>query len=300
MRKLFKTAIPVTGIIIVSTMFTGCSGVKQADKLTVSDLFADALNVIKNSDSLCVDGDIDMDIKMESSGLSVSFSVTGDAKMEADIKNDAIHSEFDANIDALGISQSMFMENYMVRDGENIISYTAQSAGDSDDKQWAYSVKDSDGFSIANFLDEVDVKDAEFKEYLESVTTDLVITKDTETIDNKACYVVNGILQLDAETLNGISSDYMTDVNNDKYDIKSVWYFSKDNHELKRVELDFASSIKNINTDSYEITFEPNKLDLTFNFSRNEKVEVTVPEEIKENAKESVDSDHAFDLLTEI
>ena len=118
MRKLFKTAIPVAGILAAATVFAGCTSVKQADKLTVSDLFADAVNIIKKNNSLSVDGDIDMGVKMESSGLSFAVDVTGYAKMEADIKNDVIHSEFDADIGTLGLSQSMFMENYMVRDGE--------------------------------------------------------------------------------------------------------------------------------------------------------------------------------------
>lgn len=297
MRKLFKTAIPLVGILAAATVFAGCTSVKQAHKLTVSDLFADAVNVIKKNNSLSVDGDVDMSVKMESSGLSFAVDVTGDAKMEADIKNDVVHSEFDAEIGTMGLSQSMLVENYVVRDGEKYISYTAKTTGDRQDKRWAYTVRDAGGFSIAELISKVDIKDDGFINSLENATTDMVITGETETIDDKECYVVSGILQLNGNTFNGFSSDHTTTITDDKLDIKSVWYFAKDNHELKRTELDLASSVKKINTDAFDIAFEPEKLNLTLDFSYDKKIEITVPEEIKENAKESVDSEHAIELM---
>ena len=300
MRKLFKTAIPVAGILAAATVFAGCTSVKQADKLTVSDLFADAVNIIKKNNSLSVDGDVDMSVKMESSGLSFAVDVTGDAKMEADIKNDVVHSEFDSEIGTMGLSQSMLVENYVVRDGEKYISYTAKTTGDDQDKQWSYTIKDTGGFSVAEFLNKIDIKDDGFINALENATTDLVITGEAETIENKECYVVSGILQLNGDAINNFSSEHTTTVTDDKLDIKSVWYFAKDNHELKRAKLDLASSIKNINTDVFNIAFEPEKLNLTLDFSYDSTIEITVPEEIKENAKESVDSEHAIDLMMEM
>ena len=291
--------IAVTGVSALGVL-TGCTQQKSTAKLTESVLFTDALKSIKDNNYFGIDGAFDLGIKMEASALSFNINTEGKFFVEGDVENELIHSTTDADINTFGLSQNLNVENYTVREDGKTIIYKAQSVTGQKDENWSYTITESGETSWKDLIEKIDLKNDDFKAGLEKAITDLTLERETKTVDEKECYVVSGIMQIDKETLETLTSGNASLSEVEALDIDSVWYFTKDSHELKRAELNPGSSVKNIKFTKNEFNFIPEKIKINMDFSFEKDLHIGIPEDVKENSKESVDSENAVELMMQM
>ncbi len=299
--KVLKKGVMITvaGISAIG-LLTGCTQQKITAKLTESVLFTDALNIIKDNNYFGIDGDFDLGIKMDASALSFNINTEGKFFVEGDVENELIHSKTDADINTFGLSQNLNVENYTLREDGKTIIYKAQSVTGQKDENWSYTITEAGDKPWKDLIEKIDLKNDDFKAGLEKAITDLTLERETKTIDNKECYVVSGIMQIDKETLETLTSGNASLSEVEALDIDSVWYFTKDSHELKRAELNPGSSVKNIKFMKNEVNCIPEKIKINMDFSFEKDLYISIPEDIKQNSKESVDSENAIDLMMQM
>lgn len=300
MKVLKKAAIISIVGIFAAAPIAGCAQQKRSAKLTATDLFADALKAIKDNNYYEIEGDINLGLKMEASGLSFGVNATGEFESEVDVKSEIVHSDMDINAGMFGLSQNFELESYTLHEDDKVINYKSQSVAGQSDENWSYTIKDANEHSWKSFLEKIDLKNDEFLSGLNKACSDLILEKETKIIDEKECYVVSGILQIDDELFSEITAGAFTVSEVDNLDLDSVWYFTKDKHELKRAELNIDASVKTIQNEMNNFKFTPEKIMLYLDFSFDKSKTVSIPDEIKNNAKESVDSENAFELMTQM
>ena len=299
MRLIGKIMVPVIGVMATSSLFAGCAKT-EPENITKEVLFSDAINNFKKNNALLATADLDMDLNIEASGFSIN--VTGSSKydVEGDLKNEVIHSVGDTDLEVFGLDQKMHTETYTTREDDSTVTYMCETTTENDSTEWSYKKTATDDVNWLDRIASVNVNDNEFKSQLDEFAKGVNLSSDTSKADGTDCYVVSGVVTLDNDMLSSMAEGTTAITADNKVMADSVWYFNKKNHELKKVELDLASAIDNVSTQVEDVKVTPAKCNIIIYFSYDKKINLSIPADIKDSAKERVDSDNAIKMLTEI
>lgn len=237
-------------MVMVFTSLTGCSSV------TAESLIDNALKDVENMEC-----EMDMSIKMEvsASGMSVDMNMQMNADMEVSEK--VVHTKTTVSMDMMGMEMEEETENYAVKDGDTVITYTYDPNYD----QWYYV--------------ESDAEDEEEEELASDMFEELEMEK---TDDG---YVVTGLIS-DVEEFMDSTGDETTEALVDalkNVDVIATFTFNKDQ------EIEELSIVFDVDEDeTYEIAdmgeVAISEMEITIEFKSLDSDEVELPEDVEDEA----------------
>lgn len=174
MKKIVALALTV---VMVLGLLTGCQ--KPMDAKTLTQKMDEAMKTVT-----AVGGkmDMDMDMTMSMTGMTMDLGMDmeADVKYKMDMSAGYIGIKF--GFEAMGQSEQMEMENYIVSEGDQIVSYVHESATDS----WVKTTQDT--AELKTMQEELMGTALKFNEIpVENMT----LAEEKETLNGKSCYVLN-------------------------------------------------------------------------------------------------------------
>lgn len=265
----------------------------------------------QDAESFTMTMDMDIDVSAGMSGLSIPLQLSGTMEAEVDNSDEdapASHVSLDVKASAMGSSQKVKTESYLITEDDQITSYVK----DPDSGDWSYTsaeVKENplDKKSREKIIDEV-------KEVLKTAE----LQKKTEKKEGEDCYVLtlsttfdafDGIIDVFWDSMDAEVTDAAAEAGVDKkaivkyleyFNVDATIYASKKNGYMVAMDMDFAESdtdglLKQVNKDfgdlfsTLGVDFSTIKVDLsTLSFSTVfgdwGDSEVSIPKDVKNNA----------------
>ncbi len=302
MKKRIITGIAMTGIVGVSAVLAGCGGqtTKQAG-ITKDSLIEKAVDTFAKMESLDADIDMNMDVTMSATGLSISMK--NDSEMNvAGITDGTSHVKGKMNLVAMGQDRNVDIESYTVKEGNDLIQYSKASEAGTD-SGWTYT-KAGEGF--VQSASELDVsKISEAAEKLGEACSDLKLHDETVNYNNVNCYLMDGTIKGDklAKMMSesGQDVDQASAENLKNMDFDTSIYFRANDETPYAIEIDLGKAIEGVlaaqsqqmqEIQGLDISAEEMKVKVIFNAFNNVK-EISVPEDVKKSA---IEGDATFDM----
>ena len=300
MRK--KLAVLLGAGSLAMAVLCGCGATTES----VVDKMFD-----QDAKSFTMTMDMDVDVSAGMSGVSIPVQLSGTVEAEVDNNDEdapASHVSLDAKASAMGSSQKVKTESYLITEDDQITSYVK----DPDSGDWSYTtaeVKENplDKKSREKIIDEV--KDV-FK------TAEL--QKKTEKKEGEDCYVLKlsttfdsfeGVIDVIWDAMDEEVTEAASEAGVDKkaivkylgyFNVDATIYASKKNGYMVAMDMDFAESdtdglLKQVNkdfgsmlsgfgVDLSTVSFEISALSVNAVLSDWDDSEVSVPKDVKNNA----------------
>ncbi|MCI5862690.1 MAG: hypothetical protein SOR59_03075 [Lachnospiraceae bacterium] len=306
MNKLFLTGIATT-MGAAGMVLSGCGAAAPASK---EALIEDGLKKIAESSSLSATIGQNSKINVVVADKNIDLNLKNNIDIEQMLPDGSSHIKGDTELSVSGFKENSALEMYMVEEGDNVNVYTGTKTLSGDNFTWnVYSKKKGD--TTAEFDPG---KITEIINGIKNVNDKLELKEGTEQYNGSECYVISGSYTLTDLTkgneeinkafadglgvLNGknISSDIL---NNVKFN--SDIYFDKKTHEIKGIKFDLGDSMTEVINSligsvsdkaagkKTSISMDNAVVEFKINGYNNVK-EITVPDEVKNNAEKVVNN----------
>ena len=302
MKRILITALTVAMAVIMAACGSGTAAPSSDTEAKASidnakDMFKAASEAMADKDSMHVNTDFDINMKMDMSGIEgtedlgdgSTYEVPIGMKLDMDITASYAHGDVEYSMTFAGADSTMKGESYI--DIKNGTSYMKESGTD----DW---IKSDDDFSIdsvtmgMNQLDAIDEKyleDSEFKE----ADGEYIVTLPAEAINS-----MSFDNQLDEMGL-GEDADGNIDISGGPV----TYHFDAETNYLTSVELKDIKMKVDVNEDSQTYTVNCD-LNSTMSLSKLGEIsdrDVAIPEHIVNGAEDEDDTEVDVDLddLTE-
>ena len=306
MKKKIITGIAVIGMIAVSAPLAGCGAqaTRQAEPVTKDSLLDKALDTFTKMESMNADINLNMDLKLGATGISMEMENKTDMNVEG-IKDGDSHITGNLHVVAMGQEKDVQIESYTVREGDDTVHYSKTDDG-SNKGNWTYFKTPADISGITdttgsgNDISEMSISQiADIYSRLKESFSDLNLHSETVSYNNVNCYLMDGTIKGEklaqlTDTL-GQNPDEASLQNMKMMDLDTKLYFRSNDETPYAIEIDLGKAIENIISSQseqmkgVEVSAEEMKVGIIFD-SFNEVKEVKVPDSIKNNATESTDS----------
>ena len=296
-----------------SAVTSGCSQESTGSDqklITKESLLENAVLTFTDTGSLDMDVKADLDLSVVARGFDIALN----NKCESNIivhKNGSSHYKGEMIVSAAGTENKLGLEGYHKTDGNDATDYTKLSAN-GNEGSWIRSVSESEKENSAvsgsggaykmGLIRVLNVYD-KFKENI----TDLNLAEDTVSYNGTDCYLVSGRLTGDnlADLVRTVYPDnpYMIEKNDfSKISLDTMLYFRSSDEIPYALELDLRDTVRNIfiphSGDISVFDISSDKMLMTVLFNEYSKAEeMSVPDDIKNNAQLSVDTFDIQNLL---
>lgn len=314
MKKIMAVPLIVAGLAVFSASLTGClpepAVTGQEESTSKERLLENAVKTLTKIDSLDMDIKADMDLRVGTHGLELEMENVSGVNIQS-LKNGTSHFKGNMKISALGLNNDLEFEGYQENNEEGKNNYTRLSAGGSEGS-WVYTKTGNGSLSTKETTEIADIDQMSITEVLnvydkfnESIA-DLKLDEGTVSYDNTDCYLVSGKMTGGklAELIRAMGQDIPAEVNNNfnMIELDSKLYFRADDEMPCAAEFNLEDTVKNIlgsqagNMNGIEIAADTLKFTILFN-SFDKVSGIKVPDEVKNNAMEGIDSLNLQNIL---
>ena len=273
MRK--KSLIAVS--LMAALALAGCGG-----KATPASLMKAANESTAKAKSADMTVAMDLAANISASGMSMDLGMT--MNMDMDITTDPVmmHATGNFSMDMLGQNESADIEMYMEQDGDKSVTYSKMG-----DEDWSKE----EGESLENIMSMYALSDAE------TVTKNMEMAEDTETVNNIECYKLTGsVAGTDIESLMGSAMGSMDEMNMlgemnmDDMTVPVEYFISKDKSQPVKMTIDLkdimkeslgAAMAESTGAEGVETEVSSCAIEITFNSFDNVEP-ITIPDEVKQ------------------
>ena len=303
MKKRIFTGIILAGTVAVTAGLAGCGGqTKQA--VTKDDLLEKAVDTFTKMQSM--DADVKMDMAMNMSASGISMDMKNKADMNAvGIKDGATHVTGKMDVSALGQERALEVESYTVKEGTDMVQYSkvAESGSAGTWTKTTTNVGELTDSSSQLSVSQIGEAYAKLKDSL----SDLTLQSGTVNYNNTNCYLVSGTVKgeklAEIAGSSGQTIPEETKKSLEQLNIDTQLYFRADDETPYAIEADMADAIEKMMKaqsssamQGMEMTAEEMKMSVVFN-SFDKVKDVTVPDDVKQNAVEGADALNVQSLL---
>ena len=315
MKKISAAAFILAGVLTFSAGMSGCAWVTDPVKqesvsgVTKESLIEKAVRTFTEIRSLDMDLKTEMDLRIGTKGFELELKSESDAGIE-DIMNGSSHFEGNIKLSALGLDNTIGFERYQEKEGEGTVDYTKLSVS-GEEGIWIRSVYDGSTKSVQaaeeaggiKQMSAVQLSDV-YSRFKESIA-DLKLEEGTVSYNGTDCYLVSGNITGDklAAILQATGQDISVQENDfSVIDMDVRLYFKADDETPYAAELDLEDTIRKIvssqaeSLSGMEIWADTVKLTLVFN-EYDKLTDIKVPDEVKDNALDGIDSLNVQNLL---
>ena len=303
MKKKLAVLLGAGALTMAALCGCGATTEQVVDKMFDQDAKSFAMNM-----------DMDVDVSAGISGMSIDLSVGGTMEAEVDNSDEdapASHVTLDVKASAMGSSQKVKTESYVITDDDEVATYVKDP--------------DSGDWTVTRAEGEENPLDKKTREKIIDEVKDVIkgaeLQKKTEKKEGEDCYVLKlnttadafeGVIDVMWDALGDDVTDEISDAGADKktivkylsyFNIDSTFYASKKNGYLVAMDLDLAESdtdglIKQagkdfgdmtsaLGVDLDSISLDISALSFNLTFSDWDDAEVELPKDVKNNAVEA-------------
>lgn len=279
MKKIIALLLTVC---MFGTVLTGCS-----EKVTVEGLLEKANTQVTEAKSVDSTLDLDLELGVDYSGMTMSMGISGDLDIQAHKESDSAYMNGELELNVLGMTQAVNVESYAVKDGDKYISYSSNEEG-----VWTYEeVEEPQGLTEQlNVFNYASQNIEAFK-----------LLEETATFNEKECYVVEGTLKGDQlkDILSSVNTEDMLG-SDAELDLSEMYlnltcYFEKETQAPVGIELEIPEEFK-VPTEGEEGSLSIKTLAISVVYNSFDKVEeIKVPQEVKDAATEDAGDEDIMD-----
>lgn len=317
MKKRWKY-LGMSGVLILSSLgLSGCT------KVTKESLLTKMAAKMVNTESYSAVMDMDMKLNLEASGFQMDMIIGGNFDMDVTTEPQAAYMNGTMNMEVIGQKMDMNMEMYSVQAGDDMEIY-AKTNFMGVDTGWLKTSAKSSGMDVGGITDFMkNFQEESIKKLLDNVT----LAEETVEIDGVECYVITGTETGDViqpwidylgesmgDALDNDEAELLKSMDWSKINVPIELYIDKKETRPVKINMDLKETMNTMMSDvmtqafatgnvpesfSFEMSFE--NCDVAMSFDSYGEVEaITVPEDVKSEAKESDDfglEDEMEDLL---
>ncbi len=189
-----EMAVLLSVIVVLASVLGGCSG--AGNKVTVESLAQAGSETVNGAESVDLSMLMDMGMTMEYLGVSFELGMTMDLDIRGHMPSQSSYVSGTIAISMLGMTETLDLESYTVKEDDHLIEYT-RTAEDGVDDGWYCGTVDS-GSTIGGTTDIYD--------YMTDNAEAFTLAEETVEVDGESCYAVSGTLsgELLSEILGGM------------------------------------------------------------------------------------------------
>lgn len=285
--------------IFVAVALTGCGG-----KVTPESLLKEASKAEREAKSAEASVVFDMEATLAVSGMSVDMEMGMDLDMEMTTSPVRVHATGDMKVGVLGQNETVDVEMYIDEEDGKAVSYA--KASDS-------------GWILQESASTKDLMSLESEENLKKIAENLELEKELETVNEVECYKLTG--NIPAELIESSINFAMEGMQDNEMfegfeleakDVAVEYYVGKKDRQLVKILIDMKELMKESLEEAMKKSMEDYGDELSeeelgleveigkclmemYVHSYNKVEEITIPEEVKEEA-EPLESLESFDV----
>ena len=266
----------------------------------------------EQAESMVMNMDVDADVSLGMSGMNMDVGFSGSVESEVDNSDEdapKMHMSVDAKVSAMGSSEKVKTESYVITDDDEVTTYVK----DPDTGDWSYTTAEV----AENPLDKK-TRDKFIEEVKDVLKENGDLQKKTEKKEGEDCYVLkfnttfdsfDGVIDIIWEAAGEDITSELEDADVDKktilkylsyFNVDATFYASKKNGYLvaadisladsdvdgllKQAQKDFGDMTSGMGLDLSSISVDISALSMSMTFSDWGDAEVEVPKDVKNNA----------------
>ncbi|MBP5609380.1 MAG: hypothetical protein J6X66_14070, partial [Lachnospiraceae bacterium] len=290
------------GTLTMATL-CGCGATKEQ---IVDKMFDE------QAESMVMNMDMDADVSLGMGGMNLDLGMSGSVESEVDNSDEdapKLHMSIDAKVSAMGSSEKVKTESYVMTDDDEVTTYVK----DPESGDWSYTTAKVE----ENPLDKK-TRDKIIEEVKDVLKENGELQKKTEKKEGEDCYVLTfnttfdafeGVIDVIWEAAGDEVTSELEDVNVDKkailkylsyFNVDATYYASKKNGYLvaadisladsdvdgllKQAQKDFGDMASGLGMDLSSISVDISALSMSITFSDWGEAEVELPKDVKNNA----------------
>lgn len=306
MKKRILTGIILAGTVAVTTGLAGCGGGAQPTRqaVTKDSLLEKAADTFASMESVDADLDINMFVKMSSTGFNME--IKNNSEMEIEGCNDgSSHVKGHLNLSAIGQEKDADFEMYTVKEGDELIKYS-KTTESGNEGVWTYTKTGDYTLGTAEEFDTSRISEAVQK--LQNALSELKLHEGTIDYNNVNCYLMDGTIS--GKKLAQVMGETVTDMDKttlESYkmlDFDTSLYFRSSDETPYAIVIDMGKAIEKLIASqsdqmqgmNMDISAEDMKISIILN-SLNDVKEISVPGEVKNSAIESTEAFNMQDIM---